>query len=181
VSRSPLEGIELLLIDGNNLLHRLSGSADTGAQRLLLGRLRGALPAELRTVLMLDGHPASGTSYRERIARNLEIRHAGSATADDALVASVRDQPPGERAGIVIVSDDRSLVERVRTLGARTQRLAWLESLMGGEHRSDATGISRPLKPQPPTPPDDDEHPREPWKPGRGATRKRGNPRRQRR
>lgn len=193
--RAALAGIDLLLIDGNNLLHRLSGGVDPGALRLLLAKLRGALPAETRATLMLDGHPASGTDRRQRVQRGLEIHHSGSLTADDALLNIIRDQGHQARAGVVLVSDDRALVERARNLGARTQRLAWLEQWLANPGRPDAgatgaTGIGagRPRRPRSPgsaAPPTSaaaealgDEPEREPWKPGRGATRKKGNPRR---
>ena len=178
VERRPsFAATERLLIDGNNLLHRLSGGVDPGALRLLLARLRDALPDTVATTLMLDGHAASGTDRRQRVARNLVIQHAGSLSADDALLNLVRDQPPGNRSATTVVTDDRSLTERVRKLGAHTQRLAWLEQLLvagGGAQTAIGSG-KRPALPSPPQP---DAEEREPWRPGRGATRKRGNPRR---
>ena len=177
-ARTELAGIDRLLIDGNNLLHRVSGSVDPGAQRALLARLRGALPAEIHTTLMLDGHPASGTNRRQRVARNLEIHHAGSLSADDALLNIVRDQSQAARAAMVLVTDDRALTDKARHLGARTKRLEWLEQLMAqgqlqtGQGRQ--VGIGGGARPQIETP----ETEREPCRPGRGATRKRGNPRR---
>jgi hypothetical protein len=172
--RPPLAGVERLLIDGNNFLHRTSGSVDEGAQRLLLARLR-ALPDRLRTVLMLDGHQASGTDRRQRVTRQLEIHHAGSLSADDALLNLVRDQPSGERHSTALVTDDRSLTERARQLGVRTHRLQWLDELLSGAPSRAGVGIGTPNRTS--AAPNQDEE-REPWKPGRGATRKRGNPRR---
>lgn len=172
---NPLEGISRLLIDGNNLLHRSSGGVDPGAQRLLLARLNGALPPTVQTVLMLDGHAASGTDRRQRVRRGLEIHHAGSISADDALLLLIKDVPPSERAHVTLVSDDRSLYEKARRLGAHTQRLAWLEGVLErprGEGRPVRVGTGKP------PPQAQAETEREPWKPGRGATRKRGNPRR---
>jgi hypothetical protein len=174
-----LDGVDRLLIDGNNLLHRTSGSVDPGAQRLLLARLSGAIPPTIPTVLMLDGHAASGTDRRQRVRRGLEIHHSGSLSADDALLLLIRDVAPRDRARLTLVSDDRSLYEKARHLGAQTQRLAWLESLLDRP-----AGAGRPVqvgagKPPPQQSPGDSE--REPWKPGRGATTKRGNPRRGRR
>lgn len=175
-----LDGIDLLLIDGNNLLHRLAGAAHEGEQRLLLARLRGTLPSDLRTVLMLDGHAAPGAGRHERVTARLDVRHSGSQTADDALLELVRAQPDLARAGVVVVTDDRALTERVRSAGGRTQRLAWLEAILGGP-ASNAPTIGGGARRAPGTPPvkdegEDDERPA--WKPGRGATRKHGNPRR---
>lgn len=182
MTTKALEGVSVLLIDGNNLLHRMSGSVEPGAQRLLIARLRGAIPPTLPTVLMLDGHAAQGTRRAERIGRGLEIRHAGSISADDALVRLIADSPHGERHALTIVSDDRSLVERARHLGARTQRLNWLEAVMAAPNDAAApqAGIGRKggVRPSRSDMPASQQPDREPWKPGRGATRKRGNPRR---
>ena len=174
-----MAGIELLLIDGNNLLHRISGGVDEGTQRQLLARLQSVLPATIRTILMLDGHPASGTGRRHQVTKILEIHHAGSLSADDALLNLIKDRAAHTRAGVTLVSDDRALTDRARHLGAHTQRLAWLEQLfaagsqptvgIGGGKRRQGQAVE-PEDPQ-----------REPWQPGRGATKKRGNPRRGRR
>jgi hypothetical protein len=173
-TRASLTGIERLLVDGNNLLHRISGSADPGALRLLLAQLGVAIPPTIAAIVMLDGHPAPGTGRRQRVRRGLEIHHAGSLSADDALLNLVRDLAPPARATVTLVSDDRALTERARHLGARTQRLAWLEQLLSVRPgRGSAIGAGS----RPPTPASE-EAGREPWKPGRGATRKRGNPRR---
>jgi rRNA-processing protein FCF1 len=171
-------GLERLLIDGNNLLHRLTGGVDPGALRLLLARLRDALPETVATTLMLDGHPASGTDRRQRVARNLDIAHSGSLTADDALINLIRDQSPATRSATTVVTDDISLTNRARHLGAHTQRLAWLEAVLaaGGGPSTARIGAGRPKSP--PAPVEVDAAEREPWKPGRGATTKRGNPRR---
>ncbi len=125
--------------------------------------------------MMLDGHADSGTSRREKVSKGFEIRHSGSMSADDALVRLIAEYPPAARAAITIVSDDIGLANRARHLGVRTQRLAWLEALIGmPTHKGSAQiGAGRPPLPVPPQ-----ETEREPWHPGRGATRKRGNPRR---
>ena len=172
---TPLDGIDRLLIDGNNLLHRVSGNVEPGSIRLLLARLSGAVPSTLPTVVMLDGHPASGTDRRQRIRRGLDIHHAGSLSADDALLNLVRDTHPGDRAGVVIVTDDRALTEKTRHLGARTKRLDWLEHILAkpvSQAKSGST-IGRKGVSAPPSSTDDEK---EPWQPGRGATKKRGNP-----
>lgn len=172
-----LEGIDLLLIDGNNLLHRLSGAAHEGEQRLLLPRLRGALPTDFHTILMLDGYAASRSGRHERIAAHLEVRHSGGRTADDALLELVEAQAPFARAGVVVVTDDRALTERVRSAGGRTQRLDWLVTLIGDAGgRQSGIGVGRAAGINVEAESDEDDRPV--WKPGRGATRKRGNPHR---
>jgi rRNA-processing protein FCF1 len=172
---TPFDGIDRLLIDGNNLLHRLSGNVDPGSIRLLLAKLSGSIPATLPTIVMLDGHAASGTNRSQRIRRGLDVQHAGSLSADDALLNLVRDVAPAARARAVLVTDDRSLTDKARHLGARTKRLDWLEQIIANPPRPSAgTSIGRTgIKTPPP------EKEKVPWQPGRGATRKKGNPRRE--
>jgi rRNA-processing protein FCF1 len=135
----PFAGIERLLIDGNNLLHRVSGGVDQGALRGLLARLQNALPPAVEAIVMLDGHAAPGTARQQKVAANLEIRHAGSLSADDALLNLVRDRP----AWTTLVSDDRALRDKARNLGASTQRLAWLEALLARGGGSSGIGRRR--------------------------------------
>ena len=124
---------------------------------------------------MLDGHAASRSGRHERIAAHLEVRHSGSRSADDALLELVEAQPPLRSRGAVVVTDDRALTERVRTAGGRTQRLDWLISLIGdrGRQPAERTGGGRGRGRS-----DESRDERPPWKPGRGATRKHGNPHR---
>lgn len=175
--------VEVLLIDGNNLLHRVAGSVEPGAQRLLLARLRGAIPQTLSTVLMLDGHADSGTSRTEKVGKGFEIRHSGSISADDAILRLIDKYPPADRAAITVVSDDRAFTDRARRLGAHTQRLAWLENVMGMPGSAGAAigagkAPQRQIATSQPAPSAATEDDRQPWRPGRGATRKRGNPKR---
>jgi hypothetical protein len=183
MAHNEFDGIQTLLIDGNNLLHRLSGSADPGAQRTLIARLRGVLPTTIDTVLMLDGHSAGG-SHTTRVSHGFEIRHSGSLNADDAIIRLVDAHPRGLRSSVTVVSDDRALRDRATHLGAHTQRLGWLLDQLGlGAAASGGGGIgsgrpsaSAKSAPKPDEASEDDDRPS--WSPGRGATKKRGNPRR---
>jgi len=161
-----LAGIEELLVDGNNLLHRTAGRADPSARHELLARLRAALPPGLRAVVVLDGPPDPGAPLAQRVSAQLEVRHSGRRDADDLIVTLLGDRPAGSRARVVVVSDDRALRDRVARLGVTAYRLDWLTELLP--------------RPRPPVRPNDDhgDPDREPWAPGRGATTKRGNPRR---
>jgi hypothetical protein len=172
---TPFDDARVLLVDGNNLLHRISGGVEGGALRLLLAKLSGAIPATISTVVVLDGHAAPGTDRRQKIRGGLDVQHAGSISADDAVLNMIRDAAVGQRHAIVVVSDDRPLTDKARHLGARTRRLEWLQAL-----------IDRPVGQSAPASigrkgirPEREEPEREPWQPGRGATRKKGNPRRE--
>jgi rRNA-processing protein FCF1 len=175
MAANHFEGTEVLLIDGNNLLHRVARSVDDGAQRLLSAKIRGAVPQSLATVMMLDGHAAAGTHRKEKVSKGFEIRHAGSITADDALLRIVHDTPIQERHEVTLVTDDRPLADRARTMGARTQRIQWLEAILDAPQPTMRSSIGAGRGPKPSF----EQPERQPWTPGRGATRKRGNPRRQ--
>ena len=173
--RAPLADVDLLLVDGNNLLHRTTGGVEAAAVRGLVTRLR-ALPGRPSTIILLDGHAAPGVSSVERAGRGLEIRRAGVPSADDVLVDLARAQPIDQRARTLVVTDDRALTERVRAIGGRTQRLAWLEGLLA-RPPGRVVGVGRPHVAVTPAPGAEEDE-RTAWQPGRGATRKTGNPRR---
>jgi hypothetical protein len=141
----------------------------------------------MRIVVAFDGHPASGEPGRGRAARGVEHVYSGSRSADDLLIDLLSAQPFTGRARTAVVSGDGTLKQRVRRAGGMALTVAWLlGQLSRGPARSGGvpsatgsigrsrvrgatTGGDRPI--------DDDSSPA-PWRPGRGATRKRGNPRR---
>jgi rRNA-processing protein FCF1 len=183
-ARSPLEGIDRLIVDGNNLLHAGSRSTTPLPASAVIGRLRAAIPANVGIELVFDGAPEPGLRG-ERIASGLIVRHAGRRSADDAIIALVE----GARAGsgvasgadnVLVVTDDRELRHAVQAQGAKTARAAWiLARLARGTLQSPAVGNPRPPRPpeaQPGRPVRDEAA--TPWRPGRGATTKHGNPKR---
>lgn len=182
-ARAPFAEVDTLLIDGNNLLHRMTGGVEVVGINNLVAQLRQVLPARLRTVLVLDGHATDTDPISQRARTALDIRHSGSQSADDMLVGLTSAEPFERRARLLVVTSDRALTDRIRHAGGRTQRLEWLEGLLsrpagaasptGSQRRS--VGLGRPRVAMPRA---NDEHEREPWQPGRGATRKTGNPRR---
>jgi hypothetical protein len=139
MGRSPFAAIEVLLIDGNNLLHRTAGAAGESALRGLLPRLAAVIPPTIDCIVMLDGHAAMGSGRVQKIRNGLEVRHAGSRSADDALLQLVRDRTQMT----TLVSDDRALRDKARSLGASTQRLEWLENLLGRGGASPGIGQRR--------------------------------------
>jgi hypothetical protein len=107
---------------------------------------------------------------------------------DTAILRLVRDRPPGQRDQALVVTDDRLLADHVRAAGAHRRNVAWLVGQLapavssgGGIVRASST--SRPVGLGHGRPPASPERQRrdpdsKPWTPGRGATRKRGNPKR---
>jgi len=172
--------VDRLLIDGNSLAHRLSGNVDPTTVNNLVARLRAALRPSLSVVLVLDGRAAGADAVSPPAGSAIEIRHAGDNTADDLLVELITTTPFDRRAATLVVTDDRALTERLRSAGARTARLASLEQILDERPRgSVGLGRGRPRSARADDPRDDED--RKPWQPGRGATRKQGNPRRARR
>jgi hypothetical protein len=177
--RDPLTDIDRLLVDGSNLLPALARRGGAVPQAALIGRIRGTIPATVGIEIVFDGPPTPGIRG-ERIAAGLIVRHGGRRSADEVLIDLVdgarRAVGPGGAAGLLVVTDDRELRATVAARGARTVGTAWLLSRLDRPVRGAPSVGNRRPPPMPPIGRDDDE--RTPWKPGRGATVKRGNPRR---
>jgi hypothetical protein len=187
----PLAGTERMLIDGSNLLHALGrGKGGPAPAATLVGRLRAVIPAAVRIEIVFDGPPDRGL-HGTRIASGLTVRHSGRYSADsliDRLVADAigtggtADAAHAAGAAILVVTDDIELGRAIRRRGGRTAGAAWLTRRLA---RPVLSAPSIGARRSPGAPPatgqgsDDDDRPR--WRPGRGATRKTGNPRRGRR
>ena len=179
--RDPLTGTDRLLIDGTNLLHALSRKPGAAPQAALIGRLRAIVPAAIGIELVFDGAPDPGMRG-ERVASGLIVRHAGRRSADEVLLSLVDETRAVAGAtatgALLVVSDDHALRASLRAKGARTAGSAWLLGRLERPKLSaPSVGNRRPAAARPTEERDPAiEQPR--WKPGRGATTKRGNPRR---
>jgi predicted RNA-binding protein with PIN domain len=171
--RDPLAATTRLLVDGTNLLHALSQTAERMPSAALIGRLRGIIPADISIEIVFDGPPEHGLRG-ERIASGLSVRYSGTRTADSVLLSIVGeaaatggDALTGE---ILVVTDDFDLRNKLRMRGARSAGAGWLLGRLDrGRLASPAAGNARP--PRAPEV-DDETEPR--WQPGRGATAKKG-------
>jgi hypothetical protein len=191
LSRSPLQDVDRLIVDANNLLHAGSRSETPLPASAVIGRLRGAIPAPVGVELVFDGAPDPGMRG-ERIAAGVIVRHAGRRSADAMIVTLVEEARrlagPRGADNVLVVTDDGALRRAVTQLGGRTARTAWLLGRLSRGTLASPT----PGNPRPPTPPeraaaesaegsadesDDAISPRR-WRPGRHATVKHGNPRR---
>jgi predicted RNA-binding protein with PIN domain len=181
VSRAdPLEGTERVLVDGSNLLHALRRNAATTPAATLIGRLRGVIEMPIRIELAFDGPPDPGLGTA-RIASGLTVRYSGRQSAD-ALLARLASEA-ADPVTLLIVTDDIELRHIVTRIGARTASARWLIGRLE-RARLVSPGIGRPRPPQaagasagsgpPGSLEEDDERPG--WQPGRGATKKKGNP-----
>ncbi len=172
----PITGATRLLIDGSNLLHALARRGGPLPAVAVTGRLRALVPPGVSVTLVLDGSPAPG-GVSGRLTSGIEVRYSGRRSAD-ALLADLAAASP---EGMLVVTDDIALAASLRAHGARTVRTSWLAERLSRQ-RLEAPAVGR-SKPPPSGAPGghgmtdaDDEAPR--WKPGRGATKKTGNPKR---
>jgi hypothetical protein len=201
-TRDPLLGVGRLLIDGTNLLYRMSRDAAaarapgaaTGlaaqaaaprAPAALIGRLRAIIPAATRIELVLDGAPEHGLAG-VRIAHGLTVRHSGRYSADSLLDRLVADAvgsggspDAAARAAdvLLVITDDRELAGRIRRRGARVAGTDWLIGRLE-RTRLSAPSVGAARAPATPNAAAADEDERPGWRSGRGATTKTGNPRR---
>jgi predicted RNA-binding protein with PIN domain len=123
-----------LIIDGNNVI----GSTPdgwwrdrAGAARRLIATLQDlAAVGSDRICVVLDGRPLP--ALPEGVHNGVLVAYAtrgGRDAADDRIVAEVTaDRDP---ASLVVVTSDRALAERVRTLGAAVERTGWLLDRIG--------------------------------------------------
>jgi predicted RNA-binding protein with PIN domain len=192
--RNPLDGVTQLLVDGTNLLHALSRGPNRQPAAALIGRLRGAVPAEAKIVLVFDGPPERGVRG-ERIAGGVTVQYGGRYSADTILITLVEDATAGAASpaqaadAILVVTDDRELRQALARRGARTAGAQWLIGRIE-RPRLASPSVGNPRPPLPPRIPqqrpgeattdDAGDADARRWSPGRGATAKRGNPRRSR-
>ena len=188
--RDPLEHTTKLLVDGTNLLHALTrGPGDRQPPAAVIGRLRAVVPKEADITLVFDGPPERGVRG-ERIAGGLTVRYSGRRTADEVLLSLVDDAAtwseadgPGA-ASVLVVTDDRDLRAAIHRRGGRSAGTRWLIGRLD-RPRLTSPSIGNPRPPKPPrvtqhatTVDTTEDDGAKPWTPGRGATTKRGNPRR---
>ena len=112
-----------LVVDGNNVI----GSRPDGwwkdragaARRLHLRLAALAETADDPVTLVLDGRPLRDLAegVHDDVAV-LYARRGGRNAADDRIVEVVGDAD--DPAALTVVTSDRELIERVRTLGAQT-------------------------------------------------------------
>lgn len=109
-----------ILLDGNNLLHRLPRSQRTREEvrRQVLDATRHE---KMSVTVVFDGQPPAGMSARESLG-NVTVVYSGSRSADDIIVGMI---PAGSSATQwSVVTDDRGLADRVKDRGGRVRRLA---------------------------------------------------------
>lgn len=106
-----------ILLDGNNLLHRLPASdrSRSSVRRLVLEATRHE---KMSVVVVFDGPPPAGAPDHEPLGRVVVV-YSGSVTADEVIIGRI---PAGQAARQwSVVTDDRGLAARARRLGATSR------------------------------------------------------------
>lgn len=185
-SRSPLDGITRLLVDGTNLLYRIGpGGRGAAPPAAVIGRLRAAVPPTVTIDLVFDG---IGHGVFGRVAQGMTVRHSGRRSGDEVILDLTSEAAMQAGAGssgaehVLIVTNDRELRGLLHAKGARTVPIQWLLGRLAlPVNASPSTGNKRPPSIGAGAPPKDgrdpDDERRSTWKPGRGATTKTGPPR----
>lgn len=178
IDRDPLAATARLIVDGTNLLHAMSRRPGAAPPTALIGRLRGIIPSRTAVELVFDGPPEPGLR-NERIAAGVSVRYSGGRTADAVIIGLIDDvrrlDGSDGTATLLVVTDDRDLRHGARLRGSRTAGAAWLLGRLDtGRLSAPSVGNPRPAAASGAIDSDDDEQPG--WRPGRGATTKRGNP-----
>jgi len=109
-----------ILVDGNNLLHRLPRGSRSRVEvrRLILEAVRNE---RMAVVVVFDGPPPAGSPQEESLG-SATIVYSGAAVADDVIIGRL---PRGAGARQwVVVTDDRGLTNRARQRGAEIRPLA---------------------------------------------------------
>jgi hypothetical protein len=131
-AHDPLAGIDRLLVDADSLLGAMARGPEPMPAATAIGRLRGAIPADVRVELVFDG-PSHGGPGR-RLASGLTVRYAGARSAD-AMLRSILDAAgplaPGFEPTTLVVTDDAELRRTLEARGAATARTAWLIGRLG--------------------------------------------------
>ena len=173
----PFLGAQLFIVDGRNVIGAMRRDGGDLPAQALISRLWTVVGARTRIVVVFDGLRDGGAIIPERSSR-LAVRWSRHESADDVIVRMVGDSP----AGTLVATDDIELGQRTRALGATTVRSRQLVERFARQHAAaPSVGAARPPRPaaaQAAEAARDDDPVRTAWKPGRGATRKTGNPRR---
>lgn len=111
-----------ILIDGNNLMHRLpKGERSRASVRRMT--LEKARRENMRVLLVFDGPAPDGTPTREDLGR-LTVLYSEAASADEVILKHLPRGPTAR--DWTVVTDDRGLGRRVTATGARLRSLgAW--------------------------------------------------------
>lgn len=170
--RDPLFGCRRLVIDGSN---QRDNPAEPVLEEPLAGSLARLFPHSLELIVVFDTDPPIGAGTIRRIG-GVTVIHARAGGGDDRIVALLEQSPEDT----LVVTDDADLRRRVTAIGGRVERNEWLRQRRAADHLAAGSVGRRMIRSLPVPAGEADEPEADPpaWRPGRGATRKRGPTRR---
>jgi hypothetical protein len=121
--------MQVLIVDGANVVgSRPDGwwRDRAGAARRLHARLSATALPQDEVVLVLEGDARRGRrSGQQGAVRTVHAERSGS--GDDAIVDEVvRQVAVGDGRGVLVVTADRQLRDRIETAGASSRSPGWL-------------------------------------------------------
>jgi predicted RNA-binding protein with PIN domain len=109
-----------ILVDGNNLLHRLPVSKRTRAE-VRHEVLETTRHESMSVTVVFDGPPPAGAPAKEVLGK-VTVVYSGRRTADDVILGLLPSGPAAKQWSVV--TDDRGLATRVKDRGAMVRSLA---------------------------------------------------------
>lgn len=128
-----------VIVDGDNLLGSWPGRSRSDDERRALAREIGSFAAREGKAILLcfDGTAPLSVSP----GRDVLFSGAGR-TADDLILGHLKRQQ--DRHGFLVVTNDRSLADRCRWLGAKVERCDVFRKRLGESGRPEANGKADP-------------------------------------
>lgn len=163
--RDVLAGRSRVLVDGSN---QLAPGAGQVTEEPYAQSLRRLFPASVEVVVVFDTDPPIGSATVRNVGR-VTVVHARAGGGDEAIVQRASTDPDQT----LVVTNDIELRDRVTLLGAYAERNDWLQQrIQRGRQR--APSIGRQFTGSGAASDDEADSAAPSWRPGRGATVKRG-------
>jgi len=120
-----------ILLDGNNLLHRLPKASRSRAEvrRLVLESTRHE---KALVAVVFDGPPPADGVPMESLGK-VTVLYSAPKSADDVIISRLPEGPAARNW--VVVTDDRKLAMRARNRGAHVRSLREWRSRRPQQHR----------------------------------------------
>jgi hypothetical protein len=165
--RDVLAGRTRVLVDGSN---QRGPASEPLPDEPYARSLRALFPSSIEIMVVFDTDPPIGSGTVRNVG-GVTIIHARAGGGDDAIVQRAAAAPNQT----LVVTNDIDLRERVTLLGARAERNGWLRDRMErGRQRAPSIGQGLSRRPDPGPDEETEADTDRSWRPGRGATVKRG-------
>jgi hypothetical protein len=162
-----LAGRTRVLIDGSN---QRGPGLEPIPEEPYARSLRAVFPPSIEVMVVFDTDPPIGSATLRDVG-GVTIVHARAGGGDDAIVRRAAAAPNQT----LVVTNDIDLRDRVSALGAGVERNDWLrDRIERGRQRAPSIGQQLRRSPDATSDEEEDGATDRTWRPGRGATVKRG-------